>query len=305
MRKISVLILALALCITAFAGCGNDETGSDITRTDLYASEYEGIWVCEEIDAAIVLSAYGDNTYGEWERYVIAVGQEPVHTSGGLFVTDGPSYIHFGDGTDRDDFEALDEYTDIHSPDSTTIVVLGYDFTKHTDDPDPAYLDELTMPMADAADYVGEWESDTVYVKLNISEDGFVIYNADGSVTSGSITSKRGCLQLGLTEDNMLLYLTDDGILKLNTLDGFFYPLGSGHGAPSPYLALAGIWDNATTGESITINEEGTYARSYAGGFAAGSVSLSGDQIIIGDWVCEVSGDEMTVEGVEGVFVKQ
>ncbi|MFA9396817.1 MAG: hypothetical protein ACERKV_00930 [Clostridiaceae bacterium] len=155
----------------------------------------------------------------------------------------------------------------------------------------------------EVSEYLGKWENDTISCKLEINRGGINIYEGSGSYSNDSYTlTDQGNIKLS---DGTIVMVDDNGGLKIEGLNGIFYPEGEKESVYVPYI---GHWDNDEIEQYIWLQDGGAYSYQVSGSGIGGSTwSVEGKGILT------IGGDEahidekgnLVIDGCDGVFIWQ
>jgi len=170
-----LIIFALLSMIVCLASCR--ETDTPAAEYDDH-TEYAGIWQSEPGDDR----AFVFNEDGTYQLYSVKPGASPKLEEQGTFKVRG-SRLNLAKDSDGEGFAITDQL----SISSSGKLVTNYaDFERISDDTDPAFLETLTTIIVPLEEYIGEWENDTVYAQLTISETGYKLNEVE-SISSALI----------------------------------------------------------------------------------------------------------------------
>lgn len=245
-----IVILLCALCIT---GCDRSDDDTEDEYGD--PARYAGVYYSGTVDGRVFF-LYKD---GRYETYSVPLGESPQMTGSGVFKPrDSAGRINFGYIDGEGDF-VIENQLGLYS---NYISEGSVDFIKLTDEINIAILDELATMTVPLTAYIGEWENDSLFSWITISETEYLI-TTPGSFSSGYIQKGQDYLLVGM--DGEKLQVTKDGGLLLESVEGIYYPMGDERLNNAPHKAFAGIWHNEDTGGSIQFSEDGMYGILSAG----------------------------------------
>lgn len=297
-----LVFLLLMLCLSA---CGNKNQTMN-TEYDNPA-DYAGVYYSGISDGrALIL--YDDGRY-EW--YSVPVGGTPQPSGDGVFKP-RQGMINFGFLDSEGNF-----VIDNQLPSYTDMVREGVvEFVKQQAEPDTVILEEFTAMPVSMETYLGEWENDSLFGWLTITEADYTL-TYPLAFSSGSFIKGPDYLLLGTADEQKRLTATGEGGLKLEGTEGIYYPKGDDRLEDAPYKAFVGNWSNEATNDAIQFGEDGLYAVVTAGMNDDGSIKLnmsSGiyevrDGILMFtqdgiEYTAEISDGVLHISGIDGFFIK-
>ena len=268
-------------------------------------TEYVGVWY----------TSLGDNRGfifhpdGKFEVYSVKPGEELKIIQTGMYGHDkeGGGRINLSESaTGYDYFPISSQIWKMESNDELIYENTTLHRMNSTEDKDTFYsLAENEVPLEK---FIGKWENDTIYeIELEIIDEKYTLKTGE-FYTAGEYT--KGYEYLLIQNNEVTVTENGNGTLTLTGYEGIFYPAGSGKRPPSPFLSVAGVWNNSITGEQITVNEDGGYLFSKitnTGGFsmATGLLTIAGEKLTMGDYIGSLLNNELVFQGIEGSFAKE
>lgn len=240
MKKVLLLSLTL-LFVLALTACDKDD---DYEITYEVPAEYAGVWYSGALDNRAFVF-YED---GRYSLFSVELGSTPQITQQGDYRAEGGRFLLgyiSGDSFFIEDQPSILADGNLH---------WGAYFDRISSVPDEGLLDSLTVMLVPLETYLGEWENDSGFTRLSITETEYLITN-QGSVSSGNMVIGQDFLLIGW--DNEKLTATEDGGLIWEAMGGTFYPKGSEKVSSAPHKAFVGNWHNETTDQDISISEDG------------------------------------------------
>lgn len=302
-----IVILLCALCITA---CDRPDEHTEDGYGD--PAEYAGVYYSGAVDGRVFF-LYEDGSY---ETYSVPIDELPQMAESGVFKPwESVGRINFGYIDDEDNFvidNQLSLYDDYISEGTV-------DFIKLADEINIAILDELTTMTVPLTAYIGEWENNSHFSWITISQtESQTEYQitTPGSFSHGYIQKGQDYLLLG--RDGEKLQVTEDGGLLLEGAEGIYYPIGEERLNNVPHKAFVGIWYNEDTGGTIQFTEDGMYGILSAGmnddesfnfGITGGYYEVHDGVLTYTDTddierTAELNDGVMRISGIDGVFEK-
>ena len=286
MKKLLLILISISV-LFGFSAC-NDESTDMPDYGD--PADYAGVYYSDSLDGR-ALFLYEDGRY-EWYR--VPIGGSPETAGDGIFKPCG-GRIDFGYLGDNDEFIINNQLLLSEGQVREGSIY----FNKVSDELDKMLLDEFVIIDVPLESYLGEWENDTVYgLKLTLAEEEYTLDREDG-VSWGTFLLGKDFLLIG--NDNKVT-LTDDGTIEIEGYDGAFYKAGTGTLPESPFAVYAGDWYNATTGDSLILNDNGTFGYEIDGYVGVGTYAIEGDGINLSDLTAKLVDGKLVVSGVDGVF---
>jgi len=305
LKKILAALLMSLIIILTFTAC--DDSGDyDYDAEYGDPAEFAGTWYSNAVDGRAFIF-YED---GRYELYSIDMGESPIKTESGYFKPRGYR-INLSDNGDEANFAISGQ---INIWDNGTLSFGNVEFSRLSGEPNAAMLPELSVMTVPLESYLGEWENDSNFAKITITETEYEI-NDSGSFGSGNIIRGPDYLLIGM--DDLKLTVTDDGGLRLEGTNGTFYPKGSEKVANAPYKAFIGNWYRETADYQFQFIDNGTFTIAYAGynddgsiyaGFSGGWYEVNGGVLTYTyddiEHTATLSGETMIISGIDGVFKK-
>lgn len=174
-----------------------------------------------------------------------------------------------------------------------------------------AKLTDMTVPFVA---YIGEWESESQFTRITISEERYMIATG-GSFSGGIIQKGRDHLVVTWFKETLKLQATEDGSLILEGREGKFYPAGDERLKNAPHKAFVGYWHNETTQEEIMFSDDGSYSVMRGNMNEDGTVNfgISTGYYEVNDGILTYTYEDiehtavlndgvMTMSGIDGVF---
>lgn len=152
------------------------------------------------------------------------------------------------------------------------------------------------------AEYLGQWENDTISCSIEINRGGINIYEDHDYSNASYKLVDDGNMKL---IDQRIIKLNDDGGLTLEGCEGVFYRADK---IKSSYSLYLGHWYNKTASQSFYLQDGGVYGYpSGESGFGVSTWSVKGKGILqIGDNKAYIDDNgNLVIDGYNDVFVLQ
>ena len=293
-RKLSALLLSLAMLLGLLAGCGGGDE-AEITAEDFYGcweyADYD-MWVCFYDDGTFEWYSDGLDSTGTYSMDGVELHLDD--DSERFFVTDGEGGLMDWDGDALFASELPDTWDDEEG--------LGA----------PDY-----EPEVNAEDFYGVWEYANQDVWVYISGDGTYEWIAQGTLYSSSyhMDGAQLCLDawtLSFTLDGEGNLIDSDGeVLFASELPDFYYDMtedgddgwddedwdDEDYGSTVSSDDFVGCWEYTDTYTWVCIYGDGTYEWYDSDGLdVMGNYYMSGDELCLED-----SGMSFTLDGSGGL----
>jgi len=295
----SILIIFCALCLTACKDLNEEiKLGNPV--------DYAGVYYSGAIDGIHeqALFLYQDGTY---KRYSVPIDETPEMTESGYFqVLEEDGQIDLGYLNDENNF-VRDTYFYLSSE---GLIMTGLELIKL---PEAVTPEELTTMAVPFDLYIGEWENDSRFAWITITEDQYNII-APPFYSAGNITKLSDCLLVGV--DKTKLSVTEDGGIKLEYMEGIFYPKGDERLENAQHKAFIGNWYNEISGDAISFSEDGRFTIISEGGNDDYELEIIGGTPEVNkniltymhrdtERTAEINDGVVRISGIDGVFEKK
>ena len=176
-------------------------------------------------------------------------------------------------------------------------------------------IDKLTDMIVPFEAYIGEWESDSHFARITISDTQYMVVTGS-SFSGGPIEKGRDHLVVSTWfEDTLKLWATEDGSLILEGMASKFYPEGDERLQNGPHKAFVGYWHSETTQDEIEFSDDGRYYITHGNlneddtfnfGISTGYYEVN-DGILTYtyediEYTAVLNDGVMIVSGIDGVF---
>ncbi len=300
------MLLISLLLILCLAACGKKNETINVEYDN--SAEYAGVYYSGVSDGR-ALFLYEDGRY-EW--YSVPVGGTPQPSGDGIFKS-RQGMLLFGSQNDAGDFVIEGQL-----PSYPGMVIEGViQFLKQPGEPDTAILEKFTAMPVPMETYLGEWENNSLFGWLTITEADYMLTYPLG-FSSGSFIKGPDYLLIGSEDEQKRLTATGEGGLNLEGTEGTYYPKGDERLEDAPYKAFVGNWSNMTTNDAIQFGDNGLYAIVTTGMNDDGSINstmLSGvyevrDGILMftqdeNEYTAEIIDGVLYISGTDGFFEKR